>query len=226
MKLIIDEGKIDVIRRLYEVFPLEGVTTNPSILAKTGRPPFAVLKEIRSLIGEKAQLHVQVISPEAKDMVQEAQRILSLLGENTYIKVPVTAQGLKAIRLLKQEGVKVTGTAVYTRLQAYLAGQAGADYVAPYVNRIDNLGSDGIGTAKAIHDLFRNNGMSTQVLAASFKNLHQVQELCVYGIGAATVSSAVMEQMVKNDAVDQAVLTFQRDFEGLCGPGKTMKDCD
>ncbi len=173
MKLIIDEGQIQVIRELYEVFPVAGVTTNPSILAKTGRPPFAVLREIRDLIGQEAQLHVQVVGGDRSVMVKEAERIRRELGDQTYIKVPVTREGLAAIGLLKKEGAMVTGTAVYTRLQAYLAAEAGADYVAPYVNRIDNLGGDGVRAAKDIHDLFRNNGLKTQVLAASFKNSMQ-----------------------------------------------------
>ena len=226
MKLIIDEGQIEVIQRLYQVFPAEGVTTNPSILAKAGRPPFAALKEIRQFIGKAAQLHVQVVSGDRNVMLKEAERIRRELGENTYIKVPVTREGLAAIGLLKKEGALVTGTAVYTRLQAYLAAQAGADYVAPYVNRIDNLGGDGIRTVKDIHDLFRNNGCKTQVLAASFKNSQQVQELCQHGIGAATISADVMEGLLKNAAVDLAVSAFRTDFEGLCGQGRTMYDCD
>ncbi|HJB06872.1 MAG TPA: fructose-6-phosphate aldolase [Candidatus Enterocloster faecavium] len=225
MKLMIDEGQIQVIRRLYDVFPAEGVTTNPSILAKTGRPPYEVLKEIRAFIGKEAQLHVQVTGESREEMLEESRRIRRELGENTFIKVPVNREGMAAIRLMKQDKALVTGTAVYTRMQAYLAAQAGADYVAPYVNRIDNLGADGIQTVKDIHALFRNNGLSTQVLAASFKNSQQVQELCLCGIGAATVSADVMERLLKNDAVDMAVSVFRKDFEGLCGQGKTMKDC-
>lgn len=225
MKLIIDEGQIQVIRRLYDVFPAGGVTTNPSILAKAGRPPYESLKEIRALIGKEAQLHVQVTGGTREEMLGESRRIRKELGENTFIKVPVNREGLAAIRLMKKEGALVTGTAVYTRMQAYLAAEAGADYVAPYVNRIDNLGADGIRTTKDIHMLFQNNGLKTQVLAASFKNSQQVQELCLYGIGAATVSADVMESLLKNDAVDMAVSVFRRDFEGLCGQGKTMKNC-
>ena len=107
-------------------------------------------------------------------------------------------------------------------MQAYLAAKAGAKYAAPYVNRIDNLGANGIKAAKDIHDIFRNNGLSTQVLAASFKNCQQVLELAEYGVGAATVSPDVMEAFLKLDAVNAAVDAFRRDFEGLCGEGKTM----
>ena len=222
MKLIIDDAHIDKIKQLYEYFPVDGVTTNPSILAKAGRDPYQVLQEIRSFIGPDGELHVQVISQSAADMVAEAGRIRAALGQNTYVKVPVTREGLKAIRLLAQAGCNVTATAIYTQMQAYLAGKAGAKYAAPYVNRIDNLGANGIKAAKDIHDIFQKNGLSTQVLAASFKNCQQVLELAEYGVGASTIAPDVLEAFLKLDAVTAAVDQFRRDFEGLCGAGKTM----
>lgn len=222
MKLIIDDAHIDKIKQLYEYFPVDGVTTNPSILAKAGRDPYEVLGEIRAFLGAEGELHVQVLSQTAEEMVAEAGRIRAALGENTFVKVPVTREGLKAIKLLAAAGCNVTATAIYTQMQAYLAAKAGAKYAAPYVNRIDNLGANGIQAAKDIHDIFRNNGLSTQVLAASFKNCQQVLELAEYGVGAATVSPDVMEAFLKLDAVNAAVDAFRRDFEGLCGEGKTM----
>jgi len=110
-------------------------------------------------------------------------------------------------------------------MQGYLAGKAGAKYAAPYVNRIDNLGADGIKTAKEIHDIYKNNNLNTEVLAASFKNSQQVLELCKYGIGAATISPDVIEGLIKNPTVDMAVKAFQDDFEKLCGQGKSMLNC-
>ena len=107
-------------------------------------------------------------------------------------------------------------------MQAFLAAKAGADYAAPYVNRMDNLGTDGIGNTKIIHDIFQKNGLKTQVLAASFKNSFQVLELCRYGVGAATIAPDVIEGLLKNDSVSMAVEAFIHDFEGLCGEGKTM----
>ena len=170
MKFIIDDANVEAIKNLYEYFPVEGVTTNPSILAKSKRPPYEVLGEIREFIGKDADLHVQVVSKCAEDMVTEAEEMLKRLGENTYIKVPTTREGLKAMKLLSSKGVKITATAIYTPMQAFLAAKAGASYAAPYVNRIDNLGADGIETVKKIHDIFQNNGLKTEVLAASFKN--------------------------------------------------------
>lgn len=222
MKLIIDDAHIDKIKQLYEYFPVDGVTTNPSILAKAGRDPYTVLKEIRAFLGDAGELHVQVLSRTAEDMVAEAGRIRDALGQNTFVKVPVNREGLKAIKLLSAAGCNVTATAIYTQMQAFLAAKAGAKYAAPYVNRIDNLGANGIRAAKDIHDIFQKNGLATQVLAASFKNCQQVLELAEYGVGAATVSPDVLEAFLKLDAVNAAVDAFRRDFEGLCGEGKTM----
>ncbi|MFR3299071.1 MAG: fructose-6-phosphate aldolase [Fusobacterium sp.] len=225
MKFIIDDADVKKIKEIYEYFQVDGVTTNPSILAKSGRQPFDVLKEIREFIGKDAELHVQVIASKAEGMIEDAERILKELGDNTFVKIPVTKEGLKAIKILSQRGVKITATAIYTQMQAYLAGKAGADYAAPYVNRIDNLGANGIQTAKDIHDIFKKNNLKTEVLAASFKNSQQVLELCKYGVGAATISCDVIEGLIKNPTVNAAIDVFTADFEKLCGEGKTMKDC-
>lgn len=225
MKFIIDDADIKAIKHLYEYFPVDGVTTNPSILAKSKRQPYEVLEEIREFIGAEADLHVQVVSKKAEDMVEEAGAIMERLGQNTFIKVPTTTEGLKAMKQLSKQGVGITATAIYTPMQAFLAAKAGAAYAAPYVNRIDNLGADGVSSVKRIHDIFQKNGLNTEVLAASFKNSQQVLELCAYGIGAATIAPDVIEGLIKNDSVEAAVNAFTKDFEGLCGEGRTMKDC-
>ena len=225
MKILIDDANIDKIKAIYDCYPIDGVTTNPSILAKAGREPFEVLKQIRAFIGDEAELHVQVISRTADKMVEEGRWIAEVLGKNTYIKVPTVEEGLKAMKILSSEGYRVTATAVYTPMQAYLAAKAGADYAAPYINRIDNLGANGIQSAKTIQDIFTRNSFKTQILAASFKNSQQVQELCEYGVGAATVAPDVIENLIKNPCVAAAVEAFISDFEGLCGKGKTMLDC-
>lgn len=222
MKLLIDDAHVETIRQIYRYFPCAGVTTNPSILLQVNRPPYEVLREIRELIGPDAELHAQVVSGKAEDMAAEGRHICEVLGKKTLIKVPVNREGLRAIRLLSGEGYSVTATAVYTQMQAYLAAEAGAVYAAPYINRIDNLGAGGVGVARDIHDIFRKNGLKTEVLAASFKNTQQVLELAEYGIGAATVSPAVIEGFLKLDAVDSAVDRFAHDFSKLCGEGKTM----
>ena len=222
MKLIVDHADLDQIKEMFEYFPVSGVTTNPTIITRTGKDPFEVLKSIREFIGADAELHAQVISSDAEGMMAEAKEMRETVGGNFYVKIPTTKEGLKAIKNLKKEGFKITATAVYTSIQAYLAAEAGADYVAPYLNRIDNLGYDGIQTACDIHDIFENNGYQTKVLAASFKNTQQVLELAKYGVGAATVAPDVIRNFVNNVAVDSAVDAFVKDFNATYGDGKTM----
>lgn len=224
MKLLIDDANIQKIKEISEFFPVDGVTTNPSILAKSGRQPFEVLSEIREFLGDK-ELHVQVISSDAEGMIAEAAKITEKLGKDTFIKIPVTREGLKAMKALSADGYKITATAIYTPMQAYLAAKAGADYAAPYVNRIDNLGANGIESAMTMHDIFVNGGYKTEILAASFKNSQQVQELAAYGCGCATCAPDIIEGLISNPTVTYAVEAFKKDFEGLVGEGKTMLDC-
>lgn len=225
MKLIIDDADTQAIERLVEYYPIDGVTTNPSILAKSGRAPYEVLKTIRSIIGPDLELHAQVVAKGAKGMIDDAHRIVDELGPLTYPKVPSIPEGFKAMKQLTGEGVSVTATAVYTPMQAFLAAKAGASYAAPYINRIDNMGYDGVGVAQTIHDIFQANHLDCQVLAASFKNSQQVLELARYGIGAATLAAPIVDGLVKNPAITAAVEDFGTDFESLVGPGKTMATC-
>ena len=222
MKLIIDDANLANIQRLYEYYPVDGVTTNPSILAKSGGEPFKVLKAIREFIGED-ELHVQTVATVSAGIVEDAHRILKELGDDTYIKIPSVPEGFKAMKLLQAKGVRITATAIYTPMQAYLAGKSGALYAAPYVNRIDNMGFNGVEVAKAIHDIYVKNGMHTQVLAASFKNSQQVLELCRYGVGAVTLMPDVFVGLTQNVAIDAAIDAFVKDFEGVTFPGATME---
>lgn len=226
MKLLIDDADIERIKAIYHYYPVDGVTTNPSILAKCGRPPYEALREIREYIGNRAELHVQVVSTTAEEMVKEGRKIEQMLGNNTYVKIPSIPEGLRAMQILASEGYHITATAIYTPMQAYLAAKAGAEYAAPYVNRIDNLGNDGINTTKKIHDIFTRNEMKTRLLAAGFKNSQQVQELCEYGVRSVTVASDVIDNLIKNANVTLAVNDFVADFESLCGQGKTMLNCE
>ncbi|MBQ9387686.1 MAG: fructose-6-phosphate aldolase [Lachnospiraceae bacterium] len=222
MRLIIDNANVSDIKRLYDVYPIDGVTTNPSILAKTGRKPYDVLKAIRELVGPDGELHAQAISRKAEDIIREAEFIREKLGSATYIKIPAIPEGIKAIKELSKVGCRITATAVYTPLQALVAAKAGADYVAPYVNRIDNLGGSGVETVGEIKEIFENNGIKTMILAASFKNANQVKEICRMGIDAVTLQPELIDSLLKNDSVEAAVDRFISDFEVLCGSGATM----
>lgn len=226
MKLCIDDADVEKIRRIYEYYPVDGVSTNPSILAKTGRAPYEVLREIRSVIGEEGELFVQATAHDAETMVKEAHRIIAELGRTTLVKIPCVPEGLKAMKQLKREGIRFIGTAIYTPMQGFLATKCGAEYVAPYINRIDNMGFDGVQVAKDIHDTIVNSAYQWGgLLAASFKNSQQVLELTKYGVKAVTVSPEVMEGLMKNAAIDAAMDQFTADFQKLTGTGTTMLDC-
>jgi TalC/MipB family fructose-6-phosphate aldolase len=225
MKLIIDDANIEAVKRVWDLYPCDGVTTNPSILAKSGRNPYDVLKDLRAIVGPEGELHVQVVSKDAEGMVKEAAKIREVLGANTYVKIPTTPQGLKAMKKLAAEGVNITATAIYTPMQAFLAAKAGAKYTAPYINRIDNFGYDGVQVARDIQDIFDNNELECNVLAASFKNSQQVLELTKYGIGASTIATDVIEGLIKNAAIDAAIEAFNKDFATITEPGQTMADC-
>ena len=218
MKLFIDDAHIEKIKHIYEYYPVDGVTTNPSILAKVGKNPLETLHEIREFIGPEGIMFVQAVALTAEGMINDAHMIVDLFGRNTIVKIPSIPEGFKAIRELKKDGIMTCGTVVYTPMQAYLAAKAGASYVAPYVNRIDNMGYDGIKVTKEIHDILVSNHMDhCQVLAASFKNSQQVLELAEYGVGSSTAAPDVIDTFVKNPAIDGAINDFVKDFEKLTG---------
>ncbi|MBO4918807.1 MAG: fructose-6-phosphate aldolase [Erysipelotrichaceae bacterium] len=222
MKLLIDDANIEEIRRLMDLYPISGGSTNPSILAKYGNDPWNLLKQIRSLYGDHRDMHVQTIATDAQGMIDDGHRIAEELGKNTLIKIPCIPEGFKAMKALAKEGYRVTGTAVYTPLQAYLAFESGAEYVAPYVDRIDNMGFDGVQVVKTIQDIIDNNGYPCKIMAASFKNSQQVLELCAYGIDSATCGPAIIDNFTNNAAIQTAVDKFTADFEKAVGKGKTM----
>ena len=224
MRLLIDNTQVELINKAYEFYPISGVTTNPTILSKVGGNPFEILRQIREMIGEE-EMHVQVISTKADEIVEEAKHIVNILGRETFVKIPAIDEGFKAMKILSYTTeISFTATAVYTTMQAFIAAECGAAYVAPYVNRIDNLGYNGIEVVKQIKNFLINNGMETEILAASFKNSQQVVELLEYGIDAVTVAPDILKNFVKNAAVDSAIKDFINDFESFAGEGKTMKD--
>ncbi|MGB4985277.1 MAG: transaldolase family protein [Erysipelotrichaceae bacterium] len=221
MKLLIDSVDVAGIKRIDDLYPIDGVTCNPSILAKEKRNPYEVLNEIREIIKDR-ELHVQVINTDADKIVEEGKFIAKKLGKKTFIKIPVTPQGLKAIKILSNEGYNVTATAIYMPMQGWLAAKAGAKCLAPYVNRIDNMGYDGVKVAKEIHDLCIKNNLDSGLLAASFKNSQQVLDLALYGVKAVTCSIDVIDNFLKNVAVTSAVEAFTKDFYDLCGDNSDM----
>lgn len=223
MHLLIDDANIENIKYLYNYYPVCGVTTNPSILFKNNKNPLETLEEIREFIRED-ELHIQVLSDDAENIVKEARLLKEKFGSNTFIKIPTNKEGLKAIKKLKSEQTNITATAIYSSTQAFLASLAGADYVAPYVNRIDNLGYDGVETTIKIQNILEKNQTDTKVLAASFKNTNQVLKLAEYGISIATCSYEVFGKFIEDNNVNKAVEDFVNDFKAIDKDRRTWTD--
>lgn len=216
MEIFLDTADAEEIRRCKEIYPLAGITTNPSILAKEKRR-FSEQMELVKDAASGLPLHVQVTGDTAQALLAEAEAIAEAFGKNTYIKIPVNREGIKAIKELKRNGFVITATAIYTREQAFLAGMAGADYAAVYYNRMQNLSIDSRQVTADIVSLYRMHGMETRVLAASFKNCGQVLEAVLAGAQSVTLPAAVLDSMVDNALIDKAVSDFKEDWTKING---------
>ncbi len=223
MRILIDCADIEKIKEMDNIYPLHGVTCNPTILKRANVSSLTELKTIKNYLGDR-ELHVQLIATESKAMVDEALYILDKLGKDVYIKVPVDKQGLIAIKLLKERKVNVTATAIYDPMQAYLAALVNADYVAPYVNRIEQISGNGIETACLISDILKKNRLLCQVIGASFKRIDQVLAMAQHGIDSVTLSYELLSTLLDNNYVDKAIKAFINDFEEIAGYKKTMLD--
>ena len=223
MKIILDTANLDDIRYFNTYYPILGVTTNPTILSKEGGDVIALLKEIRSIIGDDKELHVQVTETEYERIVEEAEAIVELLGKNTYVKIPATDVGLRATSYLSKKGIKITVTAVLTAAQAMLASNAGASYVAPYVSRLENICADGVGTVADIAEIFSISGTDTEILAASFKTAKEVLDVAVVGCHAATIGSDVMHKLLAHTTTDTSIAGFAQDWKKAFGDTTILK---
>ena len=224
MQYIIDSANLAEIEKAFEYLPMAGVTTNPTIIAKEKRDFFQILRDIRAIIGEEPCLHAQVIGRTADEMVADALRIRDAIPGNTFVKVPVTREGYKAMKELKQREVLITATAIFTPMEALLAAECGAEYAAPYVNRIDNIGGDGIEVVRQICELSDIHQMSTYCLGASFKNARQVQEIALAGCPAATLPPDILWKVASHPLTEEGVDGFIRDWESVYGKGVKVTD--
>ena len=211
-----DTADLDDLKGLYQFFPLEGVTTNPTILNHAGNKLSVAVEGIQQLVGT-GMVHVQMISPESDDMVREAKKYRSYFdfGDNFYAKIPVTENGYRAMRILKDAGINVTATAIFTQQQALVAMKAGADFVAPYVSRLDNISSHGI---EVVGDIVKNistYNLKGKVLAASFKTVDQIYRVSMAGAHSATIGPELLHQLIKHPMTDIGVKQFEVDSEGL-----------
>jgi len=217
MRILLDTANLDDIRYFNTYYPIEGVTTNPTILSKEGGDVVEQLLEIRKIIGEDKELHVQVTETEFDKIIEEGRLLVDLLGINTFVKLPITDVGLRATKYLSDRGMGVTVTAVLTAAQAMLASNAGASYVAPYISRSENLCADGVGTVDDIAKIFKASGTNTQILAASFKTAKEALDVAVVGCQAATIGPPIMKMLLAHTTTDTSIIGFEKDWKSAFG---------
>ncbi len=208
MEFFIDSADIEAIRELCSFLPIDGVTTNPSILTKSGKEPQQVFDELCEVLTEDQKIIAQVVSTDYEGILAEADQLAQIRGgKNIVVKIPVTREGLRAIPVVKAKGISVLATGIYSPDQAFWAAKAGADYLAPYVNRMCNYG-DGVGQVIELVETLRQYGMDAKVCAASFKNTDQVHQLLAAGCPALTVPPEVIRAMVDHPGTAIAMDEF------------------
>ena len=218
MEFLLDSLNLEAIKKWQEILPLVGVTSNPSIAKKEGKIDFFQrLKEVRRIIGLDASLHVQVVAKDYQGILRDAQKIRQETDEQIYIKIPVTPDGLAAIKTLKTQGYNITATAIYTTMQGLLAISAGADYLAPYYNRMENLSIDSGQVIKELAQAIERMGSSSEILAASFKNVAQVTNALAQGAQTVTAGPDVFEAAFAMPSIDKAVADFAADWQACQG---------
>lgn len=218
MEFLFDTANLEKIKLYQEFFPITGVTSNPSILKSEGQIEFFEhMRRVRALIGPKKSLHIQVIAEDCEGIMQEAHALMRHVDGQVYIKIPTTKEGLRAMRLLKEQGVHITATAVYSRIQGFLAIAAGADYIAPYDNRMENMDIASGDTIGAFRKIIDQSGAGTKILAASFKNIAQVNEALLAGAHAVTVQPDLLNEAFAMPSIQKAVDDFHTDWVNVQG---------
>ena len=217
MLYLLDTADINAIRHCNEFYPLSGVTTNPSIVSKEKADFWELLTQIREIIGDEKMLHVQTTQKTAEGIIEEAKTLKDRLRGEFYVKIPISEEGLKATKLLKTMGIKVTMTAIFTPAQALVAAAAGASFVAPYVNRLDNIIGDGCDVAAEIVKQLNIYGYDCGVLVASFKNAEQVHRCASVGCHSITVSPSILKTVISHPMIDMAIAGFEKDWEKVYG---------
>ncbi len=210
MKFFIDTADIQEIREALEMGMVDGVTTNPTLISKTGKPFEKVVEEILAAVPGPVSL--EVISEDAKGMVEEAKQ-LAKLGENVVIKIPMTIEGMKAVKQLTEMGIKTNVTLVFSPLQALLAAKAGATYVSPFVGRLDDISSDGMNLISQIVDIYTNYNFATEIIVASVRHPMHVLEAALLGADIATIPFKVIKQLAAHPLTDIGIERFKKDWE-------------
>ena len=216
MKFIIDTANVEDIKRANDMGVICGVTTNPSLIAKEGRDFKEVIKEITSIVDGPISGEVKATTVDAEGMIREGREIAAI-HPNMVVKIPMTVEGLKAVKVLSAEGIKTNVTLIFTANQALLAAEAGATYVSPFLGRLDDINQPGIELVRTIAEIFAVYGYETEIIAASVRNPIHVTDCALAGADIATVPYKVIEQMTKHPLTDQGIEKFQADYKAVFG---------
>ena len=216
MKFFIDTAKVEDIRKANDMGVICGVTTNPSLIAKEGRDFNEVIKEITTIVDGPISGEVKATTVDAEGMIKEGREIAAI-HPNMVVKIPMTVEGLKAVKVLSKEGIKTNVTLIFTANQALLAAEAGATYVSPFLGRLDDISMPGIDLIRTISDIFGIYGYETEIIAASVRNPIHVTDCALAGADIATVPYNVIEQITKHPLTDQGIAKFQADYKAVFG---------
>lgn len=216
MKFFIDTANVEDIKLAYDLGVISGVTTNPSLIAKEGRDFKEVIYEIANIVDGPISGEVKATTELAEDMIAEAREIAKI-HPNMVVKIPLTAEGLKATNILSKEGIKTNVTLIFSANQALLAARAGATYVSPFLGRLDDISQDGLNLIADIVTIFRENNIKSEIIAASVRNPIHVLECAKLGCDIATVPYKVIEQMIKHPLTDKGLESFKADYIKVFG---------
>ena len=216
MKFFIDTANVDDIKLANDLGVICGVTTNPSLIAKEGRDFKEVIKEITEIVDGPISGEVKATTTCWKDMVEEAREIVKI-HPNMVVKIPMTEDGLRAVKILKQEGIKTNVTLIFSANQALLAARAGATYVSPFLGRLDDISHNGLILIEEIVEIFSNNDIDSEIIAASVRNPIHVVECAKIGCDIATVPYSVIKQMIKHPLTDIGIEKFKQDYYKVFG---------
>ena len=218
MKFFIDTANVDEIRRANDMGVIAGVTTNPSLIAKEGRDYATVLKEIAEIVDGPISGEVKATTEDAEGMIREGREIYALDPKHMVVKIPMTAEGLKAIKVLSAEGIPTNCTLIFSANQALLAARAGATYVSPFLGRLDDISQPGIDLIETISAMFANYpDITTEIICASVRNPIHITDCALAGADIATVPYKVIEQMLHHPLTDQGIVKFQEDYRKVFG---------
>ena len=216
MKFFVDTANVDEIRKANDMGIICGVTTNPSLIAKEGRDFNQVIAEIASIVDGPISGEVKATTTDAEGMIKEGREIAAI-HPNMVVKIPMTVEGLKAVKVLHAEGIKTNVTLIFSAAQALLAARAGATYVSPFLGRLDDISMPGIDLINEITEIFMMHDIETEIIAASIRNPIHVIDCAKAGADIATVPFKVLMQMVKHPLTDAGIEKFKADYEAVFG---------